>query len=111
MTKYGTVKFKGDSGNEYEFAVYSFDTTFKDNISCVYVVTNRTAGSDDGFTHTVIYVGETRDLTNRFVSHHKQNCFDNNNANCLCIYLENSEESRLAIEKDLVDYYNPPCNG
>ncbi|MAT56654.1 MAG: hypothetical protein CMF23_01625 [Ignavibacteriae bacterium] len=110
MTKYGTVTFTGKSGSKYEFTIYSFDTDFKDNVSCVYFVTKRSQSSNGNHSHTRIYVGETSDLSERFSNHHKQKCFKKNNANCICIYLEKSEKTRLEIEQDLIDNYNPPCN-
>lgn len=110
MTKYGTITFTGSSGSKYEFTVYSFDTDFKDNVSCVYFVTKRTQSSYGDYSHTGIYVGETSDLSERFSNHHKHKCFEKNNCNCICIYLEKSEKTRLEIEQDLIDNYHPPCN-
>ena len=111
MAKLGTVTFTGASGSKYEFNAYAFGTTFKENYGAVYFVTNRHKNDDGGYTHKSIYVGQTQDLSTRFDDHHKQNCFDQKNANCLCIHGEQNEDNRLHIESDLIDNYNPPCNG
>lgn len=110
MAKLGTVTFTGQSGTDYSFNVYPIATNFK-AIGAVYFITRRTVKTDGTGSHTRIYVGQTDDLSVRFDNHHKQDCFDENNANCICIYTEEDEDTRLDIEKDLIDNYNPPCNG
>jgi len=110
MGKLGTILFKGKTENEYSFNVYSFDTDFK-AIGAVYFVTKRVEKPDGTGNHTRIYVGQTGDLSERFDNHHKQECFDKHNANCICVYTESDEDTRLEIESDLIDNYNPPCNG
>jgi hypothetical protein len=77
----------------------------------VYVFTGATQTDGGGETHKVIYVGETGDLSSRFTDHHKQTCIDRNGATHICVRREEGDAARLAIEKDLVDNYNPPCNG
>ena len=111
MAKYGTVRYTGQSGQEYEFTAYSNDTEFKEGYGAVYFVTNRHSNNKDGYSHTRIYIGQTGDLSERFDDHHKADCFASHNANCICILGEASKPNRLSIEKDLIDNYNPPCNG
>ena len=111
MAKLGTVTFTGASGSKYEFNSYAFGTNFKENYGAVYFITNRHKNDDGGYSHEKIYVGQTEDLSTRFDHHHKQDCFDQNNANCICIHGEQNENIRLNIERDLIDKYNPPCNG
>ena len=92
MAKLGGITFKGASGKTYEFTIYSWGTTFK-AVAAVYVITKRyKKSSDDGYTHTVLYVGETSDLSKRFDDHHKADC------------------TRLEIEDDLIKSYDPTCN-
>jgi len=98
------------SGTEYTFKVYSLDTKFNKDYEAVYFVTKRVKKTNGGYSHIRIYVGETGDLSTRFDNHHKQDCFDENGANCICIYGEQDEKTRLKIEKDLIEKYNPPCN-
>ena len=110
MAKLGTVTFTGASGTEYEFNVYPWGTSFKEDFGAVYFVTRRTQKQDGGYSHTRIYVGETGDLSTRFDNHHKQACFDRHNKNCVCVYGEQDEDTRLEIERDLINNYHPPCN-
>ena len=110
MSKIATLTVSGKSGNKYDFDVYSFNTSFK-AIGAVYLITERTKKSDGGGSHSYIYVGETDDLSTRFNSHHKAACFTRQNANCKCIFAEESENKRLSIESDILDNDNFPCNG
>lgn len=106
MAKISTLSLKGASGRQYEFDVYPLDTEFN-SVGAVYAITKRDASRN----HTVIYIGQTDDLSERFDNHHKASCFYRHSANCVCIRAENNEETRLAIEKDLIANYNPTCNG
>lgn len=110
MPKISTVTFTGKSGNEYTFDVYDADTPWKDNVAAVYVVTRRYKGEDGKFYHAKIYIGRTDDLKDRFSNHHQQDCFDRNNATCICIYLETNESRRAAIETDLMQGNRTKCN-
>jgi hypothetical protein len=111
MAKLEIVTFTGISGNKYKFNVYQWGTNFKVDYGAVYFVTKRTQSSDGGYSHTRIYVGQTEDLSIRFDNHHKQDCFDRHNKNCICVYGEQDENNRLLIEQDLIETYGPPCNG
>ena len=111
MPKLGTVTFTGASGTEYDFNVYPLETEFK-KMGAVYFFTKRTKKSDGGYTHCKrIYVGETEDLSERFDNHHKMPCIERHGANCICTHRESSESKRLEIEQDLIDGYDPVCNG
>lgn len=110
MAKFGTVSFTGASGKKYDFNAYSWGTSFKQSYGAVYFITKRSKNPKGGYSHTEIYVGQTEDLSTRFDDHHKQNCFNRYNANCICIYGEQNENTRLEIEQDLLDNYDLPCN-
>ena len=109
MSKIGALNLQGHSGQKYEFNVYNWGTEFKD-IGAVYYISNRDKDSDDSWSHTKIYIGQTGDMSERFDNHHKAECFDIHNANAISIHQENDEDSRLGIEKDLIDALDPPCN-
>jgi hypothetical protein len=109
-TQTPTIDFVGKSGNKYVFSIHALNTTFN-AVGGVYVFTKATQTAAGGQTHKVIYVGQTGDLSSRFTDHHKQVCINGNGANSICVRGEADEATRLAIEKDLVDAYNPPCNG
>ena len=108
MPKLGEINLSGISGTPKPFNVYSLDTNFNE-IPAVYVITNRHK-SNDKYSHTFIYFGQTDNLKERLENHHKQNCFDVHNANAICIHQESSEKKRLTIESDLIKAKNPPCN-
>lgn len=110
MPKLSNVSFDGKSGKKYNFYAYSLNADFKDNISAVYVVTNRYENDKNEFYHKIIYIGQTEDLKERHSSHHKAGCFSKYDANCLCVMEVKSEVERLKIERDLIEEKNPPCN-
>ena len=110
-----TITIKGMSGRDYIFNVYGF-SKFSDladafkAIPALYVFTRRFA-KGVSFTHDLIYVGETGDLSIRFDNHHKENCITRRNANCICIHsFYGSESERLASETDILNAFNLPCN-
>lgn len=108
MSKLGTITLTGASRQEYEFEIYPWGTDFKP-VAAVYSITSRSQ-KQNGWTHDILYVGETEDVSERFDNHHKVSCFTNHNVNCVCIRVENSRPSRLAIERDLIGAYDPTCN-
>jgi len=110
MSKLGTLTLKGQSGTEYDFNVYKWDTDFED-IGAVYYISKRTEKPDGYGTHTKIYIGQTGDMLERFGDHHKSECFENHDVNAISIHQEANESTRLTIEEDLIDALNPPCNG
>jgi len=80
-----TLELTGASGRKYAFLVYPWGTPFK-ALGGVYAVTRGTANQSGGQTHTIVYVGQTGDLSERFDDHHKAACFGRNKANCMCAY-------------------------
>jgi predicted GIY-YIG superfamily endonuclease len=109
MAKISDATFTGQSGTQYSFHVYPIDQEFK-SVGAVYAVTRRYKNPNAGYSHEIIYVGETSDLSTRFESHHKASCFTRHNANCICTHREDDEDSRLTIEDDLVKQHDPACN-
>ena len=99
------VTLKGKSGKSYQFTVYDWGTSFKP-VGAVYSVLKVTDGQ-----YSLIYVGQTSDLSERFDSHHKQSCFDRNRKTHIGILVESSESMRFKIETDLINNYSTPCNG
>ncbi len=109
MAKLSILTLKGASGQTYDFEVYSYDSDFS-ALGAVYAITRRTQKNDGDYSHTVIYIGETGDLSTRFDGRHKEDCFVQHNANCTCIHLDDNEDFRLTEEADLIANYNPRCN-
>jgi hypothetical protein len=110
MVRFGIAHARGESGKEYSLLVYPWGTNFKKGFGAVYFVTNRYRKKEGTHIHGGIYVGQTEDLSTEFHDHHKQSCFDQYKANCVCIDEEEDKDSRSHIVQDLIDKYNPPCN-
>jgi hypothetical protein len=111
-----TITIKGMSGTSYIFNVYGFTkfSDLKDAFKCmpaIYAFTRRFPNSAISFTHDMVYVGETGDLSSRFENHHKQDCIVRSNANCICIHsFYGSLTERLAAEADILNAFDLPCN-
>ena len=106
MTKKFTVKFIGASRKEYSFDFYDLSTDWYE-VAGIYLVARYEQENNMVYP---IYVGETDNLKNRFSNHHKQTCFNKNNANVLGWIEELNWQTRLSIETDLKDGLKPPCN-
>ena len=104
MTKETTVTLKGASGRSYDFDVFPWGTSFN-AVGAVYTVLKRNTSN-----FTILYIGQTGDLSDRFDNHHKQSCFDRNGKTHIGIHLESSESRRFDIETDLVRNYSLVCN-
>lgn len=103
-----TLVLEGTSGEEYAFQIYSPDTLFN-AFGGIYVFSNRYL-RENRYSHFLIYIGKTEDLSARFDNHHKQDCTIKNQANTICILFENSAKRQEQIETDLLLNYNTPCN-
>lgn len=108
MPSLGKAFFTGESGRTYRFRVFAFGTRFRKR-SGVYAVTSRTRNTDGGPCHVVLYVGQTADFS-RPLEPHKADAMKDRGADCICVLSDDSEESRLAKEKDLVAAFHPVCN-
>ena len=72
------LSLPGVSGNNYDFSIHSKDVTFK-ALGAVYAITRRYQKTDGKFSHDVIYIGQTNDISTRFYNHHRELCFDRKN--------------------------------
>ena len=70
MAKETTITLNGASGHSYNFDVYCWGTSFKP-IGAVYAVLKKNASN-----FTILYIGQTGDLSERFDNHHQRLCFD-----------------------------------
>jgi hypothetical protein len=102
MKKIGEIAFPGASGKEYTFKLFPYNTEFK-TVGCVYIVTvRRPVGGGVSYGHTALYVGQTADLAKTWNSGHpRKNCFQEHNADFICVYDEDNEQARLAMVDDL----------
>ena len=109
MPKLGTVALIGVSGRRYEFAVYLREDAFKP-LGAVYFLAKRIPFAEAEAEYTWIYVGESADISQRPLAGKHKPCIDSNEANCLCLHLEDDAHARTAIVADLAAAYDPPCN-
>ncbi|NLY00015.1 MAG: hypothetical protein GXY83_28285 [Rhodopirellula sp.] len=109
MASLGKKTFKGESGEPYRFKVYALGTKLR-KLGGVYVITNRSCDQDGGYRHATLYVGETEDFSQPFERHHKAKDFLKHGANCICLQMDVSEQSRVAKQQDLVAKFHPVCN-
>ncbi len=104
MAKETTVTLNGASGRSYSFDVYPWGTSFK-AVGAVYIILKK-----NGTNFTILYIGQTGDLSERFDNHHKRPCFDRHGKTHIGIHPVSSESHRFDIETDLVRNYSPVCN-
>lgn len=109
MASLGRTVLIGESGKEYRFRVYPLGTKFRKKCG-VFVITNRSHSEDGGHRHETIYVGQTEDVSQPFHQHRMAQQFIEHGANCICLHSEESEDGRLAKERDLIAALHPICN-
>lgn len=100
------VTVKGVSGAQYNFEVYSWGTSFNAVGGLYLVLKKQPTGK-----YSLLYVGQTGDLSERFDNHHKQSSFDRHGKTHIAVRGEGTEKTRLSIETDLIQNYQPVCNG
>lgn len=96
-----TITATGISGTIHTFTRYPLNTKFT-AVGGVYLILKQ---------NTILYVGQTGDLSSRFDDHHKEALWTLHGADGMAVMGVNIESKRLQIEKDLVDKYKPACNG
>ena len=109
MPSLGNTAFKGRSGQAYRFKVYPLGTKLR-RLGAIYVVTNRRRNELGKYRHVALYVGQTEDLSQPFDQHHKAVEFKRHGANSICLQSDDSEDSRVVKQRDLVAALRPACN-
>lgn len=109
------MTLQGASGKSYLFNLYGYSNfdqlknAFK-SLPAIYVFSQRYLNGDY-YSHHLIYLGQTSDLSSRYDNHHKENEITANYGNCIWIHVFNGTDSeREAVEKDLLASYDFPCN-
>ncbi len=101
MSNTALINATGASGSTYTFTIYPLNTTFKP-AGGVYLILKQ---------NTVLYVGQTGDLSERFDAHHKEPEWCRNQADRMAALGVAIESQRLQIEADLIKSHHPVCNG
>ncbi|PIP53657.1 MAG: hypothetical protein COX07_09540 [Bacteroidetes bacterium CG23_combo_of_CG06-09_8_20_14_all_32_9] len=109
MSKLATIELTGNSCTKYTFDVYSYGSVFS-KISCIYFISKREINNDNKFVHDIFFIGKTDDISKEISAHPKKSCFEQNNSNCISIYISNSETEKEHIMYDLIKRYVPKCN-
>jgi hypothetical protein len=99
-----TLLLTGRSGASYTFYLFPWGEQLK-AIGGVYAVLRQ-----DPTQLTVLYAGQTGDLSERFDNHHRAADFRQSRASHLAALGVETEVQRRQIETDLVRYYDPPLN-
>lgn len=111
MATYGGITFNGKSGEKYYFKAWPLQTRFNP-LGAVYFVTKRVF-SDKNYrraSHESIFIGQTPDLTVPLATPLQLACFEKQGANCICVFVDASEERRLAVAQDLLAAHSTTCN-
>ena len=102
-----TITWIGKSGNKYRYWIYPIGKTF-DEEPGNYVFAKKTIQNK----YSPIYIGETGDLSERFDDHHKMPCIKKNGATHITVHASSTSVTlRRNEEKDLINNYDPICNG
>ena len=107
-----TIKWTGQSGKEYGYAIYKLDETYKAvPANYVFVKEITAAQGSTPALFNPIYVGQTSDISQRFENHRKMPCIKRDGATHICVHISSEDEAvRLAEESDIIKQWNPPCN-
>ena len=111
MATYGGISFVGKSGEKYYFHAWPLETRFK-SVGAVYFVTKRSFSNKTYRIagHESIYIGQTGNLGDPAATPLRVERFLKHGANCVCVYLDPSEERRLAVAQDLLAAHSTSCN-
>ena len=102
-----TIHWSGLSGRQYEYRIFPLGTNFK-AVPGNYIFAKEISPGQ----HVPIYIGETEDLSERFDNHHKMPCIRLQGATHIHVHQnQGGGAARRLEERDLVDKWNPPCNG
>jgi len=97
----------GESGLTYFFSISPWECLFQP-LGAVYTV----LGKDNEIgAFTVLYIGQTRDLSTLFSSHRKKACLAHYRGSHIGVHIEPDLITRSIIEADLIVNYKPVCNG
>ena len=96
MTSEGKVKWKGKSGNEYTYHIYSKQSTFKPNQDGNYIFAKQAFNS-----WKAVYIGQG-DLKTRTQDETHLKCANKKEFTHYHVRLNNNESNRLSEETDMI---------
>ena len=106
MAEAATIKWPGKSGTEYTYWIYPIETTFSE-VPGNYIFAKETSPRN----WSPVYIGQTKNLSDRLSDHEKEKCAKRNGATHIHAHkTDGGEAVRKAEEKDLITRWKPPCN-
>jgi len=108
MAKLGTVSVMGASRQRYELSVYPSADQFKP-LGAVFFLAKRIPFAEGEAEYTWVYVGETNDIS-RWSDGLPTTCIDAQEANSICLLMEDDASRRRSIAADIRNALKPPCN-
>ncbi len=100
------VRWRGESGKQYDYLAYPINTTFKDEPGNYIYAKRNSAGN-----WQAVYIGQTSSLSQRLASHEKeQSIIRSAGATHILAHLSTSALARRMEEADLIRNYRPPFN-
>lgn len=100
------IKLNGGSGASYLFDAHPWGAALP-NRGGVYAVLKM----EGDVILRVIYVGQTKNLSDRLVGHDEGPCFARHGRTHVATHLSEDEAVRLGMERSLIGFHSPPCNG
>lgn len=101
-----TIIWTGQSGKTYTYFIHPIDTTFKEAPGNYIFAKESSPGR-----WTPVYIGQTKDLSDRLRDHEKEGCARRHGATHVHAHVNIAGESaRLAEERDLLGRWKTACN-
>jgi len=99
-----------DGINTYQFVVYDLEGPIY-NAYGVYIFSKGTRNAQGGISHEFLYIGETDSFHKRLnPSHEKWSEACRHGMEYIFVYFPRNSESRIDIERRLIEHYKPPLN-
>ncbi len=105
MADIPTIQWPDRSGKKYTYWIYKFSAKLKAEAGNYIFAKETKSGS-----WSPVYIGQTKDLSERFDNHHKMPCIKRHGATHIHAHLNSGHQARLAEESDLIEKWNTPCN-
>ena len=100
------INWPGKSGKQYKYWIHPIDTEFEDKPG------NYLYAKDTPNGRVPLYIGQTSSLEDRLADHEKEPCAKKNGATHVHAHTEHGGEAiRRLEEEDLVQKWDPVCNG
>lgn len=101
------INWEGKSGKKYGYWIHKIGTVFKDEPGN-YIYSKETEPTKC----RPIYIGQTSSLRDRLADHEREACARRNGATHIHVHTTPGPETNRTLEEtDLIEKWNPVCNG